>query len=102
MKLKAANLKNFRCLEDVHIDFDQKETVFVGQNNNGKTSATTAFRLFLEKQEISNPRLFCGTLVDAIYDENNTLPDRRKDGCSWHNRGSKITPRLHPLCKPKK
>ncbi len=51
MKLKAANLKNFRRLEDVHIDFDQKETVFVGPNNSGKTSATTAFRLFLEKQE---------------------------------------------------
>lgn len=51
MKLKTAKLKNFRRLEDVRIDFDQKETVFVGPNNSGKTSATTAFRLFLEKQE---------------------------------------------------
>lgn len=41
-------------------------------------------------------------LVDAICDEKNTLPDRRKDGCSWNNRGSKITRRLYPLLKPTK
>ena len=41
-------------------------------------------------------------LVDAICDEKNTLPDRRKDGCSWNNRGSKVTRRLYPLLKPTK
>jgi predicted ATP-dependent endonuclease of OLD family len=51
MKLQKAHIKNFRRLEDVQIDFDQAETVFVGPNNSGKTSATAAFRLFLEKQE---------------------------------------------------
>ena len=39
-------------------------------------------------------------LVSAICDEEDTLPDRRKDGCSWHNRGEKVTRRLYPLLKP--
>jgi recombinational DNA repair ATPase RecF len=39
-------------------------------------------------------------LVDALCDEKDTLPDRRKDGCSWHNRGEKVTRRLYPLLKP--
>lgn len=47
MKLKKVQLRNFRRLEDVEIGFEDEETVFVGPNNSGKTSATTAFRLFL-------------------------------------------------------
>ncbi len=48
MKIKKVNLKNFRRLEDVEIDFGEKETVFVGPNNSGKTSATSAFKIFLK------------------------------------------------------
>ncbi len=51
MKIKKVHLRNFRRLEDVEIDFENEETVFVGPNNSGKTSATTAFRLFLIRQE---------------------------------------------------
>lgn len=40
------------------------------------------------------------SLVEALCDEKDTLPDRRKDGCSWHNRGETITRRLYPLLKP--
>ncbi len=47
MKIKKIQLRNFRRLEDVGIDFEEEETVFVGPNNSGKTSATTSFRLFL-------------------------------------------------------
>jgi len=47
MKITKVSLKNFRRLEDVEIDFEPEETVFVGPNNSGKTSATNAFRLFL-------------------------------------------------------
>lgn len=39
-------------------------------------------------------------LVAAICDDKDTLPDRRKDGCSWHNRGERVTRRLYPLLKP--
>lgn len=51
MKINKINLRNFRRLEDVEIDFEEKETVFVGPNNSGKTSATTAFKLFLKTQD---------------------------------------------------
>ncbi|NOU50915.1 AAA family ATPase [Pseudoalteromonas sp. JBTF-M23] len=47
MKLNKVCLKNFRRLEKVEIDFEAKETLFVGPNNSGKTSATAAFKLFL-------------------------------------------------------
>ena len=51
MKIKKVNLRNFRRLEDVQIDFSDKETVFVGPNNSGKTSAASAFKIFLKNQE---------------------------------------------------
>lgn len=50
MKIKKINLRNFRRLEDIEISFEEKETVFVGPNNSGKTSATSAFKLFLKTQ----------------------------------------------------
>ncbi len=48
MKLKKIHIRNFRRLEDVQIDLDDGETVFVGPNNSGKTSATVIFRYFLK------------------------------------------------------
>jgi predicted ATP-dependent endonuclease of OLD family len=51
MKLKKIHIKNFRRLEDVQINLDDGETVFVGPNNSGKTSATMIFRYFLKGNE---------------------------------------------------
>lgn len=51
MKITKALIKNFRRLEDVEIDFEESETVFVGPNNSGKTSATSIFRCFLSSRE---------------------------------------------------
>ena len=51
MKLNKVCLKNFRRLENVEIDIELEETVFVGPNNSGKTSATAAFKLFLAQSE---------------------------------------------------
>lgn len=47
MKLQKVIIRNFRRLEDVMIDVEEKETLFVGPNNSGKTSATAVFRAFL-------------------------------------------------------
>ncbi|MBB4289725.1 putative ATP-dependent endonuclease of OLD family [Rhizobium leguminosarum] len=47
MKLKHIAIRNFRRLENVTIDVEEKETIFVGPNNSGKTSATAIFRCFL-------------------------------------------------------
>lgn len=51
MRLKSISIRKFRRLNDVSIDFDNKETVFVGSNNSGKTSATAAVRSFLGNRE---------------------------------------------------
>lgn len=47
MKLHRVTITNFRRLENVTIDIEAMETVFVGPNNSGKTSATMIFRAFL-------------------------------------------------------
>lgn len=53
MKLLCACVKGFRRLENVLIEFDEQETVFVGPNNSGKTSAAEVLRLFLKTGEFS-------------------------------------------------
>ena len=47
MNLSKVSIRNFRRLENVVIDIEDKETIFVGPNNSGKTSATAVFRCFL-------------------------------------------------------
>lgn len=47
MKLRSITIRNFRRLESVQIDVDERESIFVGPNNSGKTSATAIFRSFL-------------------------------------------------------
>lgn len=51
MKLNSVAIRNFRRLEDVEIDIEDQETIFVGPNNSGKTSATALFRCFLGGRE---------------------------------------------------
>mgnify|MGYP001805838434 CR=1 FL=1 len=51
MKITSIAIRNFRRLERVAIGFEENETVFVGPNNSGKTSATAAFRCFLGRKE---------------------------------------------------
>ncbi|AIO39840.1 AAA ATPase domain protein [Burkholderia cenocepacia] len=51
MKLHKVVIRNFRRLENVMIDVEEKETLFVGPNNSGKTSATAIFRAFLGGRE---------------------------------------------------
>lgn len=52
MQLIKYSLKNFRRLENVTIELESNETIFVGPNNSGKTTAALAFRYFVLK---SNP-----------------------------------------------
>jgi putative ATP-dependent endonuclease of the OLD family len=51
MKLKNIAIRNFRRLVNVMIDAEEKETIFVGPNNSGKTSATAIFRCFLDGRD---------------------------------------------------
>lgn len=47
MKIDRIDIRNFRRLENVSTGVEERETVFVGPNNSGKTSATAIFRCFL-------------------------------------------------------
>lgn len=47
MRLTRYSIRNFRRLENVEISLESSETIFVGANNAGKTSATAAFRNFV-------------------------------------------------------
>ncbi len=51
MRLGRIGVKNFRRLKNVEVVFEADETVFVGPNNSGKTSATAAVRSFLGRRE---------------------------------------------------
>ncbi|MGP0150914.1 ATP-dependent nuclease [Pseudomonas oryzihabitans] len=47
MRVSKVEILNFRRLENVEIDIEEHESIFVGPNNSGKTSATAVFRCFL-------------------------------------------------------
>lgn len=49
MRIEFLHLQNFRKLKNCRIDVASKETVLVGANNSGKTSAMDALILFLTK-----------------------------------------------------
>lgn len=78
MRLKQANIRNFRRLEGVSIDFEGRETVFVGPNNSGKTSVTDLFRLFLGEGDFSFHDFSASTLKSF----NDFGEDLEADGAS--------------------
>ena len=50
MRIEFLHIQNFRKLKDCRIDVSAKETLLVGANNSGKTSAMDALILFLTKK----------------------------------------------------
>jgi predicted ATP-dependent endonuclease of OLD family len=53
MHIKFVEIQNFRKLKSCRIDFSEKETVFVGANNSGKTSAMDALGSFLKDRKLT-------------------------------------------------
>lgn len=49
MRIEAVEIRNFRKLASVRLDFAQQTTLLVGANNSGKTSALMALRSFLKE-----------------------------------------------------
>lgn len=58
MNIKFIDLLNFRKLKKCRIDFSKKETLFVGANNSGKTSAMDALILFFKAKSKFTTRDF--------------------------------------------
>ena len=72
MKIKSFHLRNFRKLKNCHIDLGERETVFVGANNSGKTSAISAIVWFLKNNEKFTLKEFTATnwaLIDSLGDQ---------------------------------
>ena len=51
MRIEFIEVSNFRRLLAAHVDIAPKETLLVGANNSGKTSAMVALRLFLKEKD---------------------------------------------------
>ena len=68
MKLNKIHLKNYRCFENLEIDFHDKLTVIVGTNGSGKTSV-------LEGSVVALGTFFTG--LNSIKDINITRKDVR-------------------------
>ena len=66
MKIESVQIRNFRKLKNCHIDFGDKETVFVGANNSGKTSAISAIVWFLKNSEKFTLKEFTATNWELI------------------------------------
>lgn len=58
MKIDHIHIRNFRKLKNCRIDFDEKQTIFVGANNSGKTSAMSAIVWFLKYKDRFTTREF--------------------------------------------
>ncbi|MCR9886818.1 AAA family ATPase [Vibrio alginolyticus] len=51
MKIKFIEIYNFRKLKNCKVEFSDRQTLLVGANNSGKTSAIDALICFLDKQK---------------------------------------------------
>lgn len=64
MKVSGITIRNFRRLENVQIDIEERESIFVGPNNSGKTSATAIFRCFLGGRDFKIHDFSVARMVD--------------------------------------
>lgn len=58
MQIDHIHIRNFRKLKNCRIDFDEDQTIFVGANNSGKTSAISAVLWFLKYKDRFTTREF--------------------------------------------
>lgn len=58
MKINNIHIRNFRKLKNCRIVFDDQQTIFVGANNSGKTSAMSAIVWFLKHKDKFTTREF--------------------------------------------
>ena len=83
MKIDRIEIRNFRRLENVSSAIEEQETVFVGPNNSGKTSATSAFRCFLGHRKFRIYDFSVARISDfdvfGLDDEVETLPSIELD-----------------------
>ena len=89
MYLHSCRIKNYRRLQDVHIELASDISIFVGSNNSGKTSATQAIYTFVsgskDKFSLYDFHSTCWKNLDELGDsaedgaEQTELPSIRLD-----------------------
>lgn len=84
MKIKSISLSNFRKLKKCNIELSEKETIFVGANNSGKTTAMDALIKFLKTKDFKTQdfTLSNWTELNKIAEKwvkENTLEDEDKN-----------------------
>ncbi|AEV38432.1 hypothetical protein PSE_3928 [Pseudovibrio sp. FO-BEG1] len=85
MKIQSVEVYNFRKLHKAKLDFSSSQTLLVGANNSGKTSAMVALRCFLKDRG--------GITAKDVTASN--WKRLEAIACSWMEEG--VEPELHPL-----
>ena len=91
MKIQSVHIRNYRKLKNCHIDFGEKETVFVGANNSGKTSAISAIVWFLKNTDRFTLKEFTATnwaSINKIGDkwlEHDSVDEALLSSHQWDN-----------------
>lgn len=75
MNIERILIRNFRRLESVDIGVEESDTVFVGPNNSGKTSATAVFRCFMGQRSFRIHDFSVSKIVDIDAFGANGNPD---------------------------
>lgn len=89
MRIAHVDIQNFRKLKSCRIEFTKTETIFVGANNSGKTSAMDALIYFLDK---SRHKEICTTdFTLSNWAELNRIGD------DWTNKPERSLPSLISL-----
>lgn len=89
MKIQSVHIRNYRKLKNCHIDFWEKETVLVGANNSGKTSAISAIVGFLKNTDRFTLKEFTATnwaLINEIGEkwlENDSVDEALLSSHQW-------------------
>ena len=89
MKIQSVHIRNYRKLKNCHIDFGEKETVLVGANNSGKTSAISAIVGFLKNTDRFTLKEFTTTnwaLINEIGEkwlENDSVDEALLSSHQW-------------------
>ncbi len=96
MKISFVELQNFRKLKCCRIDFSNMETIFVGANNSGKTSAMDALILFLKEKSNFKTQDFTLSNWKNIDEIGQSWLSRKKDDAIDYkiNEWNKLLPQL--------
>ncbi len=84
MEISFIDIQNFRKLKTCRIDIGKEQTIFVGPNNSGKTSAMDSLSFFLtEKNKFSTRDFTLNNWIEINKLSNKWLSDEKKNEEYW-------------------